>query len=352
MKYLYDTFKEELSDEGNLSIENGQVIIRFRSWSAADIVELARKPDGKNEVFDELFADWLQERVGRQLEVADEILVTHDQQDRFLRLIEAHKAGSVMPFVGAGLSMPSGYPGWTNFLRKQRRQTLIPEIDLEALLKLGQYEEAAQLLADEQAGAFSEAVDSSFGCSREPLTGAVGLLPYIFSGSVVTTNFDDVIERSYINSDNPIREKLSGCESHDIRRSLALNARFILKLHGIATSGRGRILTRSEYDTHYVDGNTLKKTIKSICDSNSLLFLGCSLTVDRTITAIREYVTEEGHDNLPKHYAFLEEPDSEEERISRQAELAACHIYHIWFPQNTHDESIEALLMKLREGAQ
>lgn len=352
MRFLYDTFREELSDENNLFIKDGQVVIRFRSWTAAEIVELARKPDGKNEVFDEIFADWLQERVESKLEMADEILEKHDQQDRFLRLIEAHKVGGVMPFIGAGLSMPSGYPGWTSFLRKQRRQTLISEDDLEALLKVGQYEEAAQLIADAQGVAFSEAVDNSFGCTREPLAGAVGLLPYIFTGSVVTTNFDNVIDRSYNNADCAIMEKLSGCESEEIRRLLALNVRFILMLHGKATSGKGRILTKSEYDTHYIDGNILKKTIKALCDSKSLLFLGCSLTVDRTIAAIKEYVTEEGHDYLPKHYAFLEEPDSEEERITRQDELATCHIYPIWYPQKTYDESIEALLTKLREDTQ
>jgi len=177
-------------------------------------------------------------------------------------------------------------------------------------------------------------------------------LPYIFSGSVVTTNFDNVIERSYHNADKPFFEKLSGCESQEIRRFLAVNTKFILMFHGKATSERGRILTQAEYDAHYVDGNTIHKTMKALCDSRSLLFLGCSLTVDRTITAIKEYVTEEGHGNLPKHYAFLEEPDSEEERIERQSQLAACHIYPIWFPVLTHNESIEALLTKLRVSTQ
>jgi len=81
-----------------------------------------------------------------------------------------------------------------------------------------------------------------------------------------------------------------------------------------------------------------------------LLFLGCSLTVDLTLTCIQEYVNEEGHDHLPKHYAFLAEPDLDEERIQRQKKLSECHIYPIWYPQDAHDESIEALLVKLREA--
>lgn len=348
MKYLQDTFKEELLDDSIIRVEEGIVYIGSHYWSALDILELARTADGRNDVFDKLFDEWLQERIENKCADADEILDKLDQQDRFLRLIEAHKDGNVMPFVGAGLSMPSGYPGWSHFLRKQWLQTLLNESDLDELLENGRYEDAAQKLADAFNDAlFSETIDHTFACSREPLAGAAGILPYIFAGSVVTTNFDNVIERCYLNADKPFSEKLSGQDSSAIRRLLALNERFILKLHGKAITGNGRILTKSEYDRHYSGDNTLNKTIKALCDSRSLLFLGCSLTVDRTIAVIKEYVTEQGHDNLPKHYAFLEEPGTKEERLKRNGDLASCHIYPIWYPQYSHDESIEALLMKL-----
>ncbi len=348
MKYLQDTFKAELSDDCNTRVEDGIVYIRSRYWSAVDILELARTADGRNDVFDELFDEWFNERVENKCIEAKEILDKLDQQDRFLRLIEGYKDGNVMPFVGAGLSMPSGYPGWTHFLRKQWDQTTFHESDLNELLANGRYEEAAQTLADFFKDAlFSETIDRTFGCSRDLLAGASGLLPYLFTGSVVTTNFDNVIERCYENAGLTFPDKLSGYESDIIRRMLLSNQRFLLKLHGKAISGKGRILTKSEYDLHYTEGNTLNKAVKALCDSKSLLFLGCSLTVDRTISVIKDYVTEQGHENLPKHYAFLEEPDTKEERIKRNGDLAACHIYPIWYPQYLHDESIEALLMKL-----
>ncbi len=350
MKYLQGKFKGELSDDSNLWVENGFIHIRSRYWSASDILDLACKSDGENEVFDELFAEWLQERTENKIAEADDILNKFDQKDRFLRLTEAHKAGSVMSFVGAGLSMPSGYPGWSNFLRAQRRQTLIPESQLEELINHGKFEEAAQLIADAQGIAFNEAVDSAFGCSRD-LSGAVELLPYVFSGCVATTNFDNVLVRSYTNAEKSFSEKLSGCESDEIRRKL-LTEKFLLMLHGTAMSGRNRILTKLEYDAHYRDGNTLKKTIETLCNSKNLLFLGCSLTVDRTLSSIKEFVNETGYDHLPKHYAFLAEPESEEKRIQRQNELANCHIYPLWYPQDAHDESIEALLIKLHEATQ
>ena len=56
------------------------------------------------------------------------------------------------------MSIPSGYPGWTEFLWQLRNETRISEDDLDKLLSKGQYEEAAQALADDMpAGSFDEA---------------------------------------------------------------------------------------------------------------------------------------------------------------------------------------------------
>ncbi len=347
MDYLEDIFKEELSDEDNVRVENGRVYIRSRHWSPIDIVEMARLPDGKNVLFDELFAEWLEERTENKLSEANEILEKYDQGDRFLKLSEEFNKGSVIPFVGAGMSVPSGYPGWTNYLRKQLVNTTISRQEFEALIDGGLYEEAAQQIADELGVGFSEAVDSAFGCSRD-LAGCVRMLPYVFPGSVVTTNFDNVLERSYTDAGRPFSAIMSGQDSASLRKNLAANNKLLIMLHGKVTSGEGRILTKDEYDEHYSHNNILEKVIKSLCDRNNLLFLGCGLTVDRTLTCLKEYVNEEGHENLPKHYAFLEDPDNDALRIQRQRQLSECHIYPIWYPKDMHDESIEALLIKLR----
>ncbi|MFJ9534977.1 SIR2 family protein [Herbaspirillum sp. NPDC101396] len=353
MKWLEARFKEDLSSEENLAVSNGQVVIRSRSWTAAELIDLIGVQDenGKNLLLDEMFDDWLAEYKERQIELADDILRRFELEDRFRRLSEAHRAHNVIPFVGAGLSMPSGYPSWTRFLQKQRKQTAISEVDFEALLEQGEYEQAAQQIANAQGVAFNEAVDNTFGCTRD-LHGPIEMLPYVFPDSVVTTNFDNTLDRIYQNAGRPFTEKLTGADSHQIRRQMLAECRILLMLHGKATSGRGRILTQMEYDQHYIDGVTLASTIHAICDSRNLLFLGCSLTVDRTLAAIKARVAEVGHDNLPRHYAFLEEPETEQIRIRRQAELAECHIYPIWFPAETHNESIEALLVKLQEASQ
>jgi hypothetical protein len=134
-------------------------------------------------------------------------------------------------------------------------------------------------------------------------------------------------------------------------RILGEGRKILLKLHGTSTTARGRILTAAEYEHHYGNGDGLQRAVDAIC-TRTLLFVGCSLTVDRTLTAMKANVAANGHDNLPRHYAFLPEPPSAAERVPRRDQLVECNIYPIWYPADSHDESIEAFLAKIEEAAQ
>lgn len=350
MKYLYRAFRESLADESNCTLEDGVLHIRHRTFTPAEIVDMAAQADGSNIIFDELFADWLNEWKEQQCEEAGRILEEYDQQDRFQRLVEAHKADLLVPFVGAGLSIPSGYPSWTAFLHKIRRESTFPEEELNALLVAGCYEEAAQRLADALGVNFDEAMENCF-LRKLPVTGAVGLLPYFFKGPVITTNFDTVLERAYRDADNAFSSVLNGADSRRYRITSRENPHLLLKLHGQVDDCQRRVLTLYEYNTHYVDNTTLMDIVKLLYDQNNLLFLGCSLGVDRLLKTCKEYVASIGHSNLPRHYAFLLAPLDHEERVERKKQLADYHIYPIWY-SGDHDESITALLIKLHEAAQ
>lgn len=350
MKCLHRTFREALADESNCLFEDGVLHIRHRTFTPADIVDMSAQADGSNIVFDELFTDWLNEWKEQQCEEAGRILEEYEQLDRFQRLVETHKNGLLVPFVGAGLSIPSGYPSWTAFLHKVRKETTVSEKDLNELLTAGYYEDAAQHLADALGAGFNEALENCFAIKRT-IVGAVSLLPYLFTGPVATTNFDTVLERAYQDAGNAFTLTLSGVESKRYRITSREHPHLLLKLHGQADDCRGRVLTAREYDAHYADDATLTSTVKLLYDQNNFLFLGCSLGVDRLLMSCKAHVSGIGHDNLPKHYAFLPAPESHEDRIARKTQLSAYHIYPIWY-SGDHDESITALLIKLHEAAQ
>lgn len=343
MKHLKPIFLDALAQEQNLFVDKGRVHIRDKHWAPDEILEGLLNTDAYND----LFLDWVQERKEELIELAKNILDEFGLQDRFGKLKEVYARGAVVPFVGAGLSVSSGYPGWTAFLKQHTRETALNPEEFEQILCAGQYEEAAQRLSDALGPAFNEAVENAFGRSRD-ISGCVQLLPHVFDSCVITTNFDDVTKRCYEAAGKPFSEELSGEHSRELPRKLANGKRILLKLHGTSTSPRGRILTAAEYQKQYGDGEELQRAIEAIC-SKTLLFVGCSLTVDRTLTAMKVFVQANGHDNIARHYAFLPVPGSDAERIARRDALIECNVYPIWYPAGTHDESIEAFLLALTE---
>jgi hypothetical protein len=342
MEHLREEFNDALAQEQNFRIEAGRIYIRNKYWTPEEILKGLLDP----KALDDVFFDWIRERKDELIANADAILDKTGQGDRFLKLIETYKRDAVIPFVGAGLSIPSGYPGWSKFLRQQRREIDMRETDFEKLITDGKYEEVAQYISEKMKAGFNEAVESTFGCERI-LVGCVQYLPFVFDTCVVTTNFDDVVKRSYDNAKLPFSETIAGDQAREFPRVLGEGRRVLLKLHGKATTGKGRILTTSEYVQHYgADG--FKKALRSIC-TRTLLFLGCSLRGDRTLSVMKEMVVENGHENIPRHYAFLPEPTTDQEKNFRRDQLLEANIYPIWYPPSEHDESLEALLAKLEE---
>ncbi|MCL6416024.1 SIR2 family protein [Aestuariirhabdus sp. Z084] len=335
MDYLIPQFHDYLNEEGEVDVA-GYV------FSRENILKELEK-----EGYQEAFNEWLQQRQEENINRSEDILALYDNQRRFQKLKEIYARGAIIPFVGAGMSMPSDYPGWTKFLYQVLDETTVNKDAFTSTIAKGQYEEAAQMLSDAlPAGCFLEHVENAFGGSQE-IYGVVQRLPIIFKQAVVTTNFDNVLTRCYENANFNFEEELLGPAAEELPRALGENKRVLVKLHGKASSSRNRILTKSEYDNHYQDDQALEAVIEAI-SNRTLLFLGCSLTIDRTIQCLSRIVDRKGHENVPRHYAFLKLNEGED-RLARRDQLAAANIYPIWYTED-HDESIEALLEKLTEG--
>jgi hypothetical protein len=346
MEFLKEQFESELIAEVD---DKGQVLIGGAEFTPTEILQ-----ELDDQSYLSCFDDWLVDQKQKRGSKADEILNQYGNRDRFNRLKEAFDRSAVVPFVGAGLSQASGYPGWTSFLEKLRGETRITLAQLKAMLDGGLYEEAAQALADDMpAGSFNEELENVY-CAEREMKGPVQFLPHVFKGPVITTNFDNILKQCFDRA-SPFSETLIGGDSAEIKRYLGRNEHVLVKLHGKANSGKNRILTKREYDSYYDKNNSLPDAIKNIA-SNQLLFIGCSLGVDRTIKVLIEIAQTQGHDNAVRHYAFLPLFD-EAERLDRRDALAEANIFPIWYPvevidgqvvnEEIHDESIAALLEAL-----
>jgi hypothetical protein len=182
------------------------------------------------------------------------------------------------------------------------------------------------------------------------IRGAITLLPRLFDNSAITTNFDRVLERVYEAEAKPFVEKVTGRgQASAFFRAIPAGERYLLKLHGNLDNPAERVLNRAEYDAAYGnDGNIhfdfpLPKILKRLFTSYSFLFLGCSLSADRTIQTFMRVAQVEGQDNLPHHYAILECPADVARKHAIDQRLADAHITAIWYPEGEHGQ-VERIL--------
>lgn len=337
MDFWRPKYHEYLNSEGDVTIV-GYAFQRSRILSELE-----------PQTYQLSFEDWVEERKSNLLEIANQVLSLHGNVNRFQALKKAQTSRNVVPFLGAGLSMPSGFPSWTKFMWDLQAESHVLAADLDELLAAGDYEGAAQLIHDDLGPAlFNKQLQECF--DREcNATGAVNLLPLVFSESnVITTNFDKLVESAFLGQSQGFDQTIAGSNLLEALRILNTGGRYLLKLHGSCETLANRVLLSSEYTQAYSDVGTVKRFFSRFLFGKSLLFIGCSLLTDRTIRTMETVVMEEGAHTLPQHYAFLELKKNTD-RVERNKALAKANIFAIWYPEGEHDESIEALLLALME---
>ena len=256
-----------------------------------------------------------------------------------------------MPWVGAGMSASSGMPLWGRFLVMSCADG--PDIveEVEQNIQLGLFETAAQKVSDHMTpNVLDEEIENTFGNPNPDTKGPVRLLPILFSNGCVTTNFDYVLEQAYRESDlGDFNHKIIGDQLREAPRRYADNRHCLFRLHGEASRRDGRILTEEEYNAVYDNEVILSDVLSGLTGTKSMLFLGCSLTVDRTMQAL-SHLKENAAVQNPRHYAFLPLPE-EGDRRNRRLQLNTADIHPIWYPNDgDHDQHIEDLFIALIDG--
>ncbi|MGO7906254.1 SIR2 family protein [Rhizobium leguminosarum] len=340
MEYFRERFDDDLNAEGEL------IVIRDKTWSRDYVL---KKVDEIG--YQQAFQDFVEEVKQNAKEHARAFLLKYGCLERFRRLIGRVRNQSVVPWVGAGMSVPSRFPGWEQFLRHLQEEDPDSAPEMNRLLKSGLYEDAAQLLADRLGqNILDENIENVFGDLARNPCGPILLLPEIFKIGVVTTNFDYTLDQAYELASTRFRRTFAG---RDLRIAPALAAddrNCLFRIHGEANNSDGRVLTRSDYDRVYGNEGTLADVLNGLVSNRSLLFLGCSLSVDRPLMALTE-LKQKAQVQNPRHYAFVPLPP-DGEKVARRKQLEAADIHPIWYPNDgEHDQHIEALLLCLMEGA-
>jgi tetratricopeptide (TPR) repeat protein len=266
-----------------------------------------------------------------------------DNLDDLLTALRCH--AGLIPFVGAGLSRPFGFPEWGAFLRA-RAQGAGVEAAIDARLAKGEYEEAAEDLQEALGAlAFEDAIRRTFGSGT--IKGAlpdaaVRALPALATGPVLTTNFDRVLESVFEEAGQEFEDIVWGAQPSRITQALHVNVLMLWKLHGDYKTKTDRVLTHGEYTEHYghsdpaqVDWQKpLPRLFDNLLAARPVLFLGSSLDQDRTVRILGAFA--QRHPGVG-HYALLEDPADDPRRHARARALSNVGVRPLWFPQGRFD---------------
>jgi hypothetical protein len=264
----------------------------------------------------------------------------------------------IVPFLGAGISIPYGFKNWGDLLRDAAPPRLLPTI--EEQLKNGDYEGAAEtLLKDFGPDGFQNMVAASAGDSLleafDFRIGMVSLLPLLASGPVVTTNFDRVLERAFAAHGTPFESVISGPRPDLIVDALHGHRRVLIKLHGDWQDRVGRTFAKSDYEAHYGDAQPGEKrelldaAEQLLFSSRPLLFIGASLGPDRTVQLLQQV-----HDRYAglRHFAIMAAPVEEEKFERQEKHLRTCGVLPLWYHapnREDHAPRVASLVMRIIE---
>jgi len=269
-------------------------------------------------------------------------------EQHFNQLIECLKNNSVVPFVGAGLSVEGGFPTWKKHLQQQGKTSGIDAGHVNELLENGKYEELIEEIEEQSKDVFIQEIKDVFSKTGK-LTDTTLRLSELFTDTLITTNYDHLIEDAF---DTGLGNKIQLIDSSNILDKSDPNKTTIIKLHGDIKIPSKCILGKNQYDEAYGNGNLdIKKPIPKLLSyhyrNSNLLFLGCSLNKDRTMQVFQAVKEKLGDVDRPQHFSLESMPESEDKLTKRNAYLLSFGITPIWFSNKSY-EYIEQILRLAR----
>lgn len=300
-----------------------------------------------NLAFKEFHNNQLNEALGKsQIEdIFDDLHWFDQNKSRLDQLLKRLTERSVVPFIGAGISVDGGFSTWKDHLRTQGKTAGIENSEINTMLDKGEYEEIIAKIEEELGtDVFAQQIRDDFSRTGE-IKDVTLRISELFTDTLITTNYDTLLEQVYDTGDTTEVEVLSGS---DVMNIPSPNKITVIKIHGNVNDPHKCILGKTQYDDAYgaekIDLiKAIPKVLKYHYINSTLLFLGCSLNNDRTIDVFKAIKSALGEQILPQHFAFEQIPEASEEIVLRNSELLRLGITPIWFPPKEYHKVEEIL---------
>lgn len=196
-------------------------------------------------------------------------------QDEAADLARDARAGKLVPFMGAGVSMSSGAPDWQSLLEGLAGEAQLSELERDSLAKRDFLDQASLLRTiyedrrGEESPSFNELVAEKVHLGRYGL--APALLASLRTREAITLNYDGLFEMASADV---------GLHRTVIPGGTKERENWLLKLHGSVQSPESIILTRDDYLGFQASRNALAALVKATLITHRLLFVGFGLQDD------------------------------------------------------------------------
>jgi hypothetical protein len=179
--------------------------------------------------------------------------------------------GECVLFVGAGLSRGAGLPDWGQLVDRMAR-----ELGIAAHERLDNPDLAQWYRERFSPGALAAVIRETFGDpALAPLpTLAHFLLMSLPVHHVITTNYDDLLERALVALK---RHPVKVVRQEDVARMGWSEGVHVVKLHGDAAEAEGIVLCRDDYDEFFDRRPALALLLEGLLLNRTFFFIGYGL---------------------------------------------------------------------------
>lgn len=197
-------------------------------------------------------------------------------------LRQACSNGECVAFVGPGLSAPASLPTWgplvEGLLKWSAKHAMFTPEEYESLeeaTKQRDYESVADMVVSrisdpaELAGYLRKV----FSTERLPIPQAHSLLPRLPFSAILTTNFDDFIERSYTG----LLPIYTPNDTESLQSAHIASKPYILKLYGTYARPETILVDPAHFRTAMASNIPFTRYMQGLFLSRTMLFIGASL---------------------------------------------------------------------------
>lgn len=234
-------------------------------------------------------------------------------KDLIKQIVQGILDFKIIPFFGAGMSIPFGFKSWDELICEMRIELNSPSVDNLIIAQEYENKFGRSGLIDKLKSCYSISDISNFPTDNHQLI--LAMSPPI----IYTTNYDEAIEKTA----DLVQRKYYKIASLREIVSMPHGANIIVKFHGDFTAEHEIVLTKEDYDKRMEAENAMDILFRSHLLGKSFFFMGYGLR-DKNIDFIfSKHISQYGNENLPTSYivVFKDQATNERQRAFKEKNI-------------------------------